>query len=383
MTFINAKIYTMNKNSEIIESGYFEILGGKIKKIGKMSDFKGGNVIDLNGQLVFPGFIDGHTHLGMWEDSLGFEGSDGNEDTDPATPHLRAIDAININDKCFSEALSAGITTVLSGPGSSNPIGGQIAVLKTYGTVIDDMIINPFCGMKFSLGENPKTSYNSKSLSPVTRMATAAIIREQLHKAKKYYEQLNLAEKNDCDEPDYDGKCEALIPVITKKIPACFHAHRQDDIITAVRISKEFDLKYIIIHGTSGYKIKKFLKTENVDILSGPIICDRSKPELSDLNPSNTGVLSNAGIRCAIITDHPIVPVQYLTLSAALCVNEGMAYMEALRAITINPAKIHGIDKRTGSLETEKDADFCIFEKDPLQIGSKPKAVYINGEKVI
>ncbi|MEG1996326.1 MAG: amidohydrolase [Oscillospiraceae bacterium] len=374
-------------NDSEIENGYMQIQGTKISAIGKMENIKptpGEEITDCKGALILPGFIDSHSHIGMWEDGLGFEGDDGNEETDPITPNMRAIDAVNPFDHCFFEAREAGITTVLTGPGSTNPIAGQWCAIKTQGTRIDDMVINSNVGMKFSLGENPKTTYNAKSQAPVTRMATAALIREQLQKAVRYMDDLKTADIDDeQDLPEYDAKCEALIPLLNRQTKAFFHAHRADDIFTAIRISKEFNLDYVIIHATEGYKIAKDLACENAHVIAGPIICDRSKPELRELTSKNAAILTSNKVMCAICTDHPVMPIQYLTMAAAVAVRDGLTRTDALRAITINAAKIVGIEDRVGSLEVGKDADFVVFEDDPLNPISKPKYVYIDGKSVI
>jgi imidazolonepropionase-like amidohydrolase len=382
LLIVNARILPMD--GEIIENGYIFTLDNKIIQLGKgMPSITDTEIIDAKGGWVLPGFIDAHTHLGMWEDGLGFEGDDGNEDTDPATPHLRAIDAVNPLDRSFTEALEAGVTTVLTGPGSANVIGGQIAAMKTYGRRIEDMIVKEPAAIKFSLGENPKTVYHGKNLAPVTRMATAAIIREQLLKAKRYIADLDNAQNDeDVDEPEFDIKCEALIPLLKKQISAHIHAHRADDIFTALRLSKEFDIDCIIIHCTDGHLIADILAQEGIKVFSGPHICDRSKPELKNLDPKSPAILSKAGVMTAITTDHPVTPIQYLPLCAAIAVREGMEYMEALKAITINPAKICGLDSRVGSLTPNKDADIVIFDGDPLQITAKPRMVIVGGKVV-
>ncbi|MBQ2676340.1 MAG: amidohydrolase [Clostridia bacterium] len=382
MKIYNAEIFTMEDTH--FSNGFVEFENGVITAVGDMTDCPeiADTDVDAKGMRVYPGFIDAHTHLGMWEDGLGFEGDDGNEDTDPSTPHLRAIDAINPDDFCFEEALKGGVTTVLTGPGSANPIGGQIAAVKTMGCRIDNMLVDKCCGVKFALGENPKSVYHGKNQTPVTRMATAAIIREQLNKAKRYMQDLDNAENSeDEDKPEYDIKCEALLPVVKGEKYAFFHAHRVDDIFTAARIAQEFYLKYIIIHGTLGYKAVKELKQLDVGVLCGPTICDRSKPELKGLTPECAGILSNAGIETAIITDHPVIPIQYLPLCAAVCVRDGMDYDTALKAITITPAKICGIDNKVGSIKVGKDADFVLYNGDPLNVMNKPQMVFCGGKR--
>ena len=382
MLIINAKILTMA--GQEIENGFIRVEGSRIAEVGAMRDgLTDAEVIDVQSALALPGFIDAHTHLGMFEDSLGFEGDDGNEDSEPSTPHLRAIDAINPMDKCFDEALRAGVTTVVTGPGSANAIGGQLLAMKTYGECIDLMALRSPVAIKMALGENPKTVYNGKGESPKTRMATASIIRTQLIKAKKYLKDLERSRTDeDFDEPEYDEKCEALIPLFTEGLPVHFHAHRADDIFTAMRIGEEFGLNYLIVHGTQGHKIAKYLADKGGGVMSGPLLCDRSKPELSDLTPESTGILDRAGVSCAIVTDHPVIPIQYLPVCAALAVREGMDYNRALEAITINAARLCGINDRVGSIEAGKDADIVIFDTDPLSVYAKPKAVVINGQRV-
>ena len=385
MLIIHANIHTMA--GKIFKDGYIRIEGKIIKEVGNISNLalqnKNDIILDIKGANVYPGFIDAHTHLGMWEDGLCFEGDDGNEETDPVTPQLRAIDAVNPMDRCFSEALKAGITTVVTGPGSANPIGGQLAALKTHGTCIDEMIVKAPVAIKMALGENPKAVYHDKNQSPSTRMATASLIREELFKAKRYLQDLERSQEDeDFDPPEFDMKSEALIPVLKGELPVHFHAHRADDIYTAIRIAKEFNLKYVIVHGTEGNLIVQGIAKEKICVLCGPILSDRSKPELKNLSPETPGILSKNGILTAIITDHPVVPLQYLPTCAALAVREGMEYEEALKAITINPAKILNIDDRVGSIEQGKDADLVVFDCNPLDLTAKPKYVIVDGELI-
>lgn len=383
---INAEIHTMDDNNTVIKNGYISFSDGKISEMGEMSELKqtDTDVIDANGRRVYPGFVDAHTHLGIFEDSLTFEGDDGNEDTDPIMPQLRAIDAVNPFDRYFNEALSAGVTTVLTSPGSADPIAGQIAAIKTFGKRIDKMIIKAPVAIKFALGENPKSTYSDKDQTPVTRMATASLIRETLAKAKNYYEEKKnySADKENYDKPEYDAKCEALIPLFRKEIPAHFHAHRADDIFTAIRISKEFDIDCVIVHATDGHLIYDELVSDGISVLSGPFLTDRSKPELKNLTPSSPSVMSSNGIPTAIITDHPETPIQYLPLCAAVAVREGMDRTQALRAITITPAQICGISDRVGSIEKGKDADILIFDGSPLDIVNKPVMVIADAKIV-
>lgn len=384
MLIINAKLYTMQQ--QVIENGYLRAQDGKITELGEMTQLKvrDADAIDLGGASVYPGFVDAHCHLGMWEDGLGFEGDDGNEATDPSTPHLRAIDAINPRDNCFQEALRAGITTVVTGPGSANPIGGQMAAIKTAGGRIDDIVVKEPLAFKFALGENPKGTYHGKNQSPETRMATAAIIREQLYKATKYKTDKMHAEiDEDYDEPEYDIKCEALLPLLEGKVKAHFHAHRADDIFTAVRIAREFNLDYVVLHCTEGHLIAPELKGEGLSAIVGPVICERSKPELRNLSPATAGVLHAQGVPVAICSDHPVIPIQYLPLCAGLAVREGLPYEEALRAITINPAVICGLEHRVGSLAPGKDCDLAVFDTDPFSVYAKPVMVFCGGSRLV
>ena len=384
MLYKNGVIHTMA--GTVLQHGYFREKDGLIEEVGAMPPVprEGEESFDLAGAHVYPGLIDAHTHLGMWEDGLAFEGDDGNEETEPLTPQLRAIDAINPMDRCFSEALDAGVTTVVTGPGSANPIGGQLAAIKTAGFCIDDMIVKAPVAMKMALGENPKTVYHDKGQTPYTRMATAALIREQLFKARRYWQELKRAEEDeDCDPPEYDIKCEALLPVLKRELKVHFHAHRSDDIYTALRLGREFDLDFVVVHGTEAHLTADYLAQQGVSVLSGPSLCDRSKPELRNLTPKSTGILSRAGIPVAIITDHPVIPIQYLPVCAALVVREGMDREEALKAVTCSPAQICGISDRVGSLEAGKDADFIVYrDQGPLCFEAKPEMVFVRGRRV-
>ncbi|NLY42573.1 MAG: amidohydrolase [Clostridiaceae bacterium] len=381
----NGKILTMEDTD--YDKGYIVIKDGKIVDIGDMEYFDEeryeiSQLIDAEGDYVLPGFIDAHCHVGMWEDSIGFEGDDGNEDTDPVTPHLRAIDAINPYDRSFREAMEAGITTVVTGPGSANVIGGQFAAVKTYGRRIDDMILKEPVAMKVAFGENPKTVYHQKNQSPVTRMATAAILRENLLKAREYKKKLEEYNKNpkEKDKPDFDIKMESLLKVLNREIPLKAHVHRADDIFTALRIKKEFSIDITLEHCTEGHLIADYLKEEAVPVMVGPSLSDRSKVELRNLTFKTPGILSREGLSVAIITDHPVTPIQYLPLCAALAVREGMDEYEALKAITINPANNTGIGDRVGSLKVGKDADIAIFNGNPLDFRTRTKYVLINGK---
>lgn len=380
MYIYNAEIHTMEGVKPFI--GYVGFENGKITSVGEgePADIPSDS-FDAGGKKLFPGFIDPHSHIGLIGDGMGVEGEDVNEDTDPVTPHLRTIDGINCFDRCFSDAVACGVTTAVTGVGSSNPIGGDFIAVKTHGRCADEMLIRKV-GIKFALGENPKSAFSDKDTAPVTRMATAAIIREALFKAKRYFDDKKFAIENDESLPEFDIKSEALIPLFEHKLKAHFHCHRADDIMTAVRISKEFGLDYVLIHCTEGHKIADILGREKASALTGPIICDRGKPELAELTTANAGALDRHGVKVAICTDHPEIPVQYLPTSAAYCVKAGLPKEEAMKALTINAAEIIGIADRVGSIKVGKDADFAIFDGDPLEIMTNCSAVFIDGKKI-
>ena len=382
MLIINAHLLPVE--GQETENGYIHVENGKICALGPMEEApQDAAVFDAAGAFALPGFVDAHCHLGICGDSVGYEGDDCNEMSEPVTPQLRAIDGVNPLDRYFAESAAAGITTVLTGPGSANPIAGQFIAMKTTGRRIDDMALkNPAC-MKFSLGENPKMTYNEKHETPMTRMATAALIREELYKAREYLEkQRKAAEDEDADAPDYDAKLEALLPVLKRELSAHFHAHRADDILTAIRIAKEFDLDYVIVHGTDGHLIADILAEEGARVICGPLLTDRSKPELFHQKLENPAILAKAGVQVAICTDHPELPAEYLPLSAAMAVRAGMDPEEALRAITINAARIAGIDNRVGSLKPGKDADIVLCSAHPFDMSCKVQAVFIDGKRI-
>ncbi len=381
MLITNLTIETVSA-AGLIRGGWILFENGKIINIGEGEPPKyDGEILNGEGLTAYPGFIDAHTHLGIVEDSLDFEGDDCNEDSDPITPHVRALDGINPLDRCFEEARFAGVTCVAVAPGSANPIGGQVCVIKTAGKRVDKMVIKAPAAIKFALGENPKNTYHAKNASPVTRMATAALMRENLAKAKRYLDDLNRSEKDEeIDPPEYDIKLEALLPLLRGEISAHFHAHRADDIFTAIRISAEFGINFAIVHGTEGHLIAEELC--DVPVIAGPNLCDRSKPELREQTFRNPAALNAGGALVTLTTDHPVSPLNFLPICAAMAKKEGLSHAEALEAITINPARILGIDSRVGSLEVGKDADIVLIRGDLLSIDHTVEAVFINGEKI-
>lgn len=360
------------------------IENGKIIEIGNnISHPQDAQVIDANGNQVYPGFIDAHTHLGLWEDGMGFEGADGNEETDPITPHLNPIDGINPMERSFEEARNGGITSVCSTPGSANVMGGQCIAIKTVGRRIDKMVIKNPVASKIAFGENPKSCYGQEEKAPQTRMAIAAMLRETLKEAEQYLDAILMHEEDDENEkPDYDIKMESLLPVLRREIPFKVHAHRADDMFTAIRIAKEFNLRLTLDHCTEGHLIVEDLLEEGYPVVVGPSLSERSKIELRNLTFDTAGILSNAGMNVSLTTDHPVVPLHYLPICAGIAVKHGMMYEKAIEAVTINAAKLLGIEDRVGSLEIGKDADIVIWDNDPLEIQSNVLYTIIDGKVV-
>lgn len=377
----NGRIFTMA--GPVIENGCVLIKDGKIAQVGACIETpEGAEVIDAGGRMVIPGMIDAHCHLGMWETAIGFEGDDGNEMTDPNTAQLRAIDAINPMDRSFQEARDGGITTACTGPGSANVLGGTFVALKTHGVRIDDMIVKNPLAMKCAFGENPKRVYNSLHKLPTTRMGTAGVIREALMKANRYLATVERAGDDASKLPTLDMASEALIPVLRKEIPLKAHAHRADDIFTAIRIAREFDVDITLDHCTEGHLIADYLVEEGLPAIVGPSFGHRTKFELTNKTFETPGVLARAGVKVAICTDSPVNPLESLPLMAGMAVAAGMDEMEALKAITINSAQIVGIADRVGSLEVGKDGDVVIYDGHPFEISGKTWKVLINGEVV-
>lgn len=376
---INAHIITMDGNE--FKNGTV-IYDNKIISVSENTEIPdGADVFDAKGAYVIPGLVDAHCHLGLVGDSVGAESDDGNEDTEPIMPHLRAIDAINPFDRSFEEARRAGVTCVVTGPGSANPIGGQFAAIKTAGICVDSMIVKAPAAMKFALGENPKTAYSDKNQSPVTRMGTMAVIREMLFKAKDYSDSLKKWEDDpeNNDKPEFDIKSDALLPVMRREIPVKIHAHRADDICSAIRLGDEFNIIITVEHCTEGEKVADFLESKNIPVMLGPTLSDRSKPELASLGYSIYKTLSERKISVAIITDHPEITEDNLLLCAQLAVKHGMSCELALYGITSAAAKNCGIFDRVGSITPGKDADFAVFDGNPLDFKSSCIMTIIDG----
>lgn len=351
---------------------------GKIAAVGAdLVAPENATVIDAEGRLVTPGCVEAHCHIGLHNEALRWEGSDYNESSDPITPQMRAIDSINPMDGYFADAIAGGVTSACAGPGSANVVGGTFAAIKLYGKRVDKMIIKEQIGMKCALGENPKSTFGQgQKKAPKTRMASAALLRELLFKARDYQQA-----KDGGKEPKFDMKLEAMLPVMRKEIPLKCHAHRADDILTIIRIAKEFDVKLTLDHCTEGHLIVDELAEENYPAFCGPTLTGKSKPELRNKSFETAGVLHKAGVPVSIVTDAPVITLENLPLCAGLAINAGLPYEEGWKAITINPAVATGIADRVGSLEVGKDGDVVIWTADPLTtIGGAAYKTVIDGK---
>ena len=373
------KIETMTE-AGTLEDGVILIEDGRIKAIGEDVEIpEGAEVFDYEDKTILPGLIDAHTHLGIGEEGIGWEGRDYNETTSPVTPELRAIDAINPADLGLEDARKSGITSVMVAPGSANVIGGECLAMKTNGKYVDDMILKNPVGIKAAFGENPKRVYGEQKKSPSTRMAVAAEMR------KAFLETEDCIKNKNNDENDSfkrDIKFESLARVINGEMPLKTHAHRADDIMTALRIADEFSIDLTIEHCTEGHKIAERLAEAGVPAIVGPSLTTRSKVEVKDRDFKTAAVLAEAGVKVALMSDHPVIPVDNLMVYAALAVKAGLERNEAYKSVTINPAEILGIDDRVGSLKVGKDADLVVYSGDPLDIAANVESVYISGEKI-
>ena len=357
------------------------IHGTIIQAIGPQLSAPGEEELDAQGLRLYPGFIDAHSHLGLDNYGMGFEGHDYNEMGDIVAAHLRGIDSFNPLELGVRRALEGGVTTVGTGPGSANVLGGTFFAVKTHGNCVDDMVLRDPVAMKCAFGENPKRCYQSKGNS--ARMSTAAKLREMLFAAQDYLARKEAAGDDPLKNPKYDMKLEALIPVLKGEIPLKAHAHRADDICTAIRIAKEFGVKMTLEHCTEGHLIPEVVARSGFPAAVGPTLTNASKIELVNKTFETPGVLARAGVQVSIITDNPVIPQSYLSLCAGLAVKAGMDPFEALKAITINPAKHLGVEDRVGSLEPGKDADLVLVDGDPMVSDSHIRCVWINGEKVV
>lgn len=374
------KILTMA--GRVYENGTIGIQNGKIAEIKEGSIHNAGcncqkNIINVDGAWVMPGLIEAHCHVGISEEKKGMEGDDCNENVNPITPYLRAIDAINTMDAGFSDAVRAGITSAMIGPGSSNVVGGQFAFLKLFGRCIDDLIVKAPAAMKVAFGENPKVNYSGMGKSPSTRMAIAGMLREELFHAREY---LKKKKENRNFEPDF--RMEPWEAVFNGEIPLKAHVHRVDDIFTAVRIAKEFGLRMTLDHCSEGHLVADRLAQEGFPAIVGPDLSSRSKIEVQNVAFKTVGILQKAGMLTAITTDHPVSLIQSLPICAGMAVKAGLPMEEGLKAITINPAKICGVADRVGSLEVGKDADIAVFTGNPMEVFTKTLYTIIDGRIV-
>ncbi|MGD2200390.1 MAG: amidohydrolase [Candidatus Bathyarchaeota archaeon] len=379
------KIYTITKG--VIEGGTILVEGGKIKAVGEgITIPEGAEVIDAEGKVVMPGLVEAHCHIGIWEETIGWAGSDGNEATDPATPHVRALDAIKANaeEGGLVAAVKTGVTTAQILPGSANVIGGTGIVVKTAPQVVtDEMVIKSPSGMKIAFGENPRRVYGvEQKKMPSTRMGVAGILREWLQKAKNYMEKKEKFKDKPEKLPEVDVKLEALELVLRGEIPFRAHAHRADDIATAVRIAEEFNVKLSWEHATEGHRVAEWIAEKGIPAVWGPSLTARAKWEMRELSFETPKALHKAGAKFAIQTDAVGSSIAFLPLCAGMAVKHGLPYEEALKAITIIPAEILGVDDRVGSIEEGKDADFRILDGDPLELRTKVEKVLIDGEVV-
>jgi imidazolonepropionase-like amidohydrolase len=377
----NARLLTME--DQAFDFGDIAIEGQSIKEVAEhIASGSGDGVLDATGLWAMPGMVDAHCHLGMWEDGVGEEGADGNESVDPVTPHLRAIDGINPLDRTFTEARAHGVTSVMTGPGSANVLGGMFVTMKTFGARVDDMVIEEPSALKAALGENPKRVYGEQKKTPKTRMATAGMLRQTLIEAIEYENRCKLGLDDPRLMPERSLKLEAVCRVTRREIPLKVHAHRADDIQTALRIADEFGIDVTIDHCTEGHLILDDLGRAGANVVLGPLFSDRPKVEMRNLTFRAPAMFEQAGIPFAIMTDHPVVPIQYLPVCAAIAVREGLSEKAALEAITINAARIAGIDGRVGSLKAGKDADIALFDGHPLDFRSHAVGVWIDGVRV-
>ncbi|HWQ57994.1 MAG TPA: amidohydrolase [Clostridia bacterium] len=366
---------------KVYERGCLLTEKAKIKKIAENIDIGENSdsiVIDAQGCWVTPGLIDAHCHIGIQEEGVGTEGNDTNEVNKPITPFIKGIDAINPMDPAFHNAIKAGITSVMAGPGSSNVVGGQFVFFKTQGRCIDNMVVLEPAAMKVALGENPKRNYGDNNMMPSTRMSAGAMLREELEKAQRYMEEKQAGK----DGFKYDFRLDCWIPVFKKEIPLKAHVHRADDILTAIRIAKLFDLRMTLDHCTEGHLIKDEIKESGFPAILGPSLASRNKAEIKNMDFKTAGILHEAGVKVAIMTDHPVSVIQCLALCAGIAAKEGLGVEEALKAITINAAEICNVASRVGSLEVGKDADIAVFDGNPLEVFTHCIYTIINGDVV-
>lgn len=387
MRIINGRIMTMA--GKVFENGYVSVTGKKISGLGEMAALpeavlseerkKGEMVLDVKGAWVMPGLIDAHCHVGITEEKWGAIGDDCNEMTCPITPHLRALDAVNPMDPAFHDAIKAGICSLMTGPGSSNVVGGQSLFMKVQGRCVDRMVVKAPAAMKVAFGENPKVNYGEKDVMPGSRMAVAGMLREELYKACRYKEK---KERDGLSAGEEDFRMECWLPVLRREIPLKAHVHRADDILTAIRIAREFDLRMTLDHCTEGHLVAEEIAESGFPAIVGPDLSSRSKIEIKNLSFKTAGVLERAGVKVAIMTDHPVSLIRYLPLCAGLSVKQGLSMEGGLHAITDHAAQICGVEQCVGSLEEGKDADIAVFTGNPMEVFTETLYTIVDGEIV-
>ena len=384
LAIVGGRVVTITGDE--IAAGTILVRDGKIAEVGaSVSVPSGTEVVDASGCWVLPGFIEAHGHVGTSEEAEGWAGQDTNELTEPVTAQVRAIDAINPADLGFRDAIGGGVLAVNVNPGSGNPIGGQTVALKCWGRTVDEMVLRQPSGMKSALGENPKRVYGEQKKTPSTRLGTAAVIRGALVDAANYQARLEAEQaKPEAERKpvDRDLKLEALGRVLRREIPWRQHCHRADDIATAMRIAEEFGYDLVIDHGTEAHLLADLIAAKGIPVIIGPLFTSRSKVELRNRSLANPGRLARAGVTIAITTDHPVVPIHFLVHQASLAVKEGLDRVSALRALTINPARIIGVADRLGSIEVGKDADLAIWSGDPLDVVSRVQRAFVDGVEI-
>ena len=368
--------------SDPVPDGVVLLRDGRIEAVGTREEVPvpgDAEVVDAAGGWLVPGLVDAHVHLGVWEEGEGWAGQDTNEMTDPVMAAARAIDGINPREQGFDDAPMGGVTTVNVNPGSGNPIGGQAVALKTYGRYVDEMVLRNPAGVKSALGENPKRVYGEQKKTPSTRLGVALVLRTAFEAARSYRARRDAS---DGKPVDTDLVSEILVRVLDREIPWRQHCHRADDIATAVRLADEFGYELVLDHGTEAYLLADVLAERQVPVLYGPLIVSRSKVEVRDRSLAAPGILDRAGVPVSIITDHPVVPIEYLITQVALAVREGMDRDAALRSVTLNPATVLGVDDRVGSIEEGKDADVVLWSGDPLDLQSRVLRTWVDGTEV-
>jgi imidazolonepropionase-like amidohydrolase len=376
--------YVVPVDGDPVEGGTVLIDDGRIVAVGPDADVDipdDAEIVDASGTWVLPGFVEAHGHVGVYEEGDGWAGVDVNEMTDPNGARLRALDGINPDDQGFRDALAGGVTTVVVKPGSGNPIGGQTVAVKSWGRTVDDMLVREPVSVKSALGENPKRVYGEKDELPSTRLGVAAVIRDALTKAR-YYREARQAAEDDGKPFERDNSMEILARVLDGEVPWCQHTHRADDIATAIRLSEEFGYQLIVNHGTDGHLLADTLARKQIPVIIGPLIVGRSKVEVRRRHMRNPGILARAGVEIALTTDHPVVPIDYLVHQATFAVKEGLDTDTALRSITVNPARIMGLDHRVGALKPGLDADLVLWSGDPLDVMSRAVRVFVDGREV-